>query len=197
MGPGDGVSELDEDTVVARAQDGDVGAFEELVKRYENKLYRYAYGMLGNRQDAEDALQDTLIRAWRGLPDITTTGAFSGWVYRIMTRRCLDVLARRKAQRTDAVDPQQLPDTAPSHDSVAPPTASDPATATQARQQMEELAALVQRLPPGQRACWLMHEIQHRPYREIAVALSVPESTVRGRLAHARTRLSEGMTSWR
>lgn len=187
---------LDQTTLVARAQDGDLAAFEELVIRYENRLYRYAYGMLGNRADAEDVLQDTLIRVWRALPTLTTPDAFSGWAYRIATHRCRDVLARRQFRRTDPVDPYQLPENATAYPGGSAAVPPDPATATETGHQMDELSRLVQRLPPDDRACWLLCEIHQRSYREIAAALSIPESTVRGRLVRARKQLAKGMSSW-
>lgn len=70
--------ELDEATLVARAQDGDPDSFEQLVIHYEGRLYRYAFQMLGNRQEAEDIVQETFIRIWRALPGLTDAGAFSG-----------------------------------------------------------------------------------------------------------------------
>lgn len=189
-----GLSMMDEATLVARAQDGDLQAFEELVVRYENRLYRYAYGMLGNRSDAEDVLQESLIRMWRALPSLTTAEAFGAWVYRITTHRCRDVLARRSARRTDPVDPHELPDESSVHATLAPP---DPARSAETRHQLDSLAELVGKLPPDDRACWLLREVHQRSYRSIALALSVPESTVRGRLARARKELAKGMSSWR
>jgi RNA polymerase sigma-70 factor (ECF subfamily) len=192
-----GAVALDEDTLVARAQDGDVDAFEQLVVSYEGRLYRYAYNMVGNRQDAEDIVQDTLIRAWRALPTLTTNGAFGGWLYRIASRRCLDLLQRAGSRETDPWAPQEIPESTAVHDTVGPRSPSDPAAVTETQHQLDELTQLVHQLPPPLRACWLMREIQERPYREIAQALSVSESTVRGRLARARAELAKGMMSWR
>lgn len=191
------VAALDEDTLVARAQDGDVDAFEVLVLRYEGRLYRYAYGMVGNRQDAEDVIQDALIRAWRALPTLTTQGAFGGWLYRITSRRCLDLLQRTASRETDPWAPEEMPDSTTPRDTVGPQPPADPASATETAHQMDELTRLVHQLPPPLRACWLMREIQERPYREIAQALSISESTVRGRIARARAELAKGMMSWR
>lgn len=188
--------ELDEDTLVGRAQDGDVDAFEELVTRYEARLYRYAYGMLGNRHDAEDVVQNTLIRVWRALPSLTIRGAFGGWVYRIASRRCLDLLQQSATRRTDARAPEELPESAEAAHAIGPPPPADPAQVAEKQGQLDELARLVQLLPPEQRACWLLREVQGRSYIEIAQALSVTESTVRGRLVRARARLAEGMQSW-
>lgn len=188
---------LDEDTLVARAQDRDVEAFEELVIRYENRLYRFAYGMVGNRADAEDILQESLLRTWRSLPSLTVSGAFSGWVYRITTRQCLDLLARRQTRATDPFAPEDFPHSTGSHDALAPPGSPDPVAAAETRHQMEELTHQLQHLPPGQRACWLLREVHQCSYHQIAAALSIPESTVRGRLTQARTQLAKGMTPWR
>ncbi|WP_317582015.1 RNA polymerase sigma factor [Kocuria rhizophila] len=189
-------SGLDEATLVARAQDQDVAAFEELVVRYENRLYRYAYSMLGNRADAEDVLQDALLRIWRALPGLTDSQAFSGWAYRITTHRCWDVLSRQQLRRTDTVDPHQMPDITDAHCGLAATSSADPVTIMETGHQLEDLARLVQQLPPHDRACWLLREIHQRSYREIATALSIPESTVRGRLARARQQLAKGMSSW-
>ena len=191
-----GASALDEATLVARAQDEDVAASEELVTRYENRLYRYAYSMVGNRADAEDVLQEALLRVWRALPSLADPRAFSGWVYRITTHRCWDVLSRQQARRTEVVDPHQFPETTDKHGSAGARGWTDPVTAAETGHQMEDLARLVQHLPPDDRACWLLREMHERSYREIATALSVPESTVRGRLARARQQLAKGMSSW-
>lgn len=188
---------MDQTTLVARAQDGDVAAFEQLVIRYEGRLYRYAYGMLGNRHDAEDVVQDTLIRVWRSLPTLSSAGAFGGWVYRIATRRCLDLLEQAATRATDTRAPEEMPEAAPAYDMVAPPSSGDPALAAEQQGQLEELIGLLGRLPPGQRACWWLHWIEGRSYTEIAQMLSLTEPTVRGRLARARVHLMEGMQAWR
>lgn len=190
-----GVGELDEATLVGRAQNQDVEAFEELVRRWESRLYRYAYSMLGNRQDAEDALQDTLVRIWRALPALSAPEAFGRWAYRALTRRCLDALTGHQRQRTELQAPDELAVTVEAHQGG--PASTDPAHSTQARHRLEELTRQVQQLPPGQRACWLLYEIHGRTYHEIAAALSVPESTVRGRLVQARKQLAKGMMAWR
>ncbi|OMH27637.1 hypothetical protein BKD30_03040 [Tersicoccus phoenicis] len=190
-------SSLDQGSLVARAQDGDLAAFDELVQRYSSRLYRYAYSMLGNRQDAEDALQDTLVRVWRFLPELTSVDAFGAWTYRALTRQCFTLLARRRAQRTEAYAADSLAVLADGQRPGPGPTEEDPADHVVSRQRLEELTRLVHLLPPEQRACWLLREVQGHSYGQIAAVLGVPESTVRGRLARARERLAEGMTSWR
>lgn len=193
---GTDTSGLDEPTLVSRAQDGDTESFDQLMSRYEGRLFRYAYGLVGNRQDAEDVLQESWIRVWRALPSLGASAAFGGWTYRIVTHQCMNLLKRLGSRRTDPIDAHQLPESGPGQLSGRPTTGPDPETAAQTRLQLEDLVQQLHRLPPEQRACWLLREVHEHSYREIGLALSVPESTVRGRLAQARGNLAKGMSSW-
>lgn len=189
--------ELDEATLVARAQDGDPDSFEQLVIHYEGRLYRYAFQMLGNRQEAEDIVQETFIRIWRALPGLTDAGAFSGWAYQIASRHCLDLLRKAGRRQTDAVAPEDMPEGSGTRDTVAPKSPQDPAGITESAQTMGEITRLVRDLSPPLRACWVMYEVHGLTYAEVARALAVSESTVRGRIARARAELVKGMTPWR
>lgn len=190
-GSGSGAAtELDEPTLVARAQDGDLAAFEALVDRYQGPLFRLARRMLINRTDAEDVVQDSLIAIWRRLPLINDPGAFGGWAYKITTNRCLDLIKQRATRRTDTVAGDDL-------DQVQPDRAAGPAQQAQLGAEREALAALLQTLPPRQRACWLLREVHGRSYAEISGILSITETAVRGQLARARAGLTRGMSSWR
>ena len=81
-----------EATVVSRAQEGDLAAFEMIVRRYQGPVFRLAYRMLGDRGEAEDVVQDCLVLVWRKLPSLTDVQAFHRWIYQLATRRCLSVL---------------------------------------------------------------------------------------------------------
>ena len=89
--------DLDEGSIVARAQDGDLAAFEHLVLTYQSRLFRLAYRMLNDRGEAEDIVQETLTTSWRGLPMLADVDAFGGWIYRLATNKCLDLLRKRSA----------------------------------------------------------------------------------------------------
>lgn len=182
----------DETTVVARARDGSTTAFETLIDHYQTPLFRYAYRLLNDRHDAEDVVQDTFIGAWRGLPTLGDAGAFRGWLYQIATRRIFDLLrARRPMQEwpdEDAPPPSNVSTAAVPH---------DPARVVVQRAQFEALQQALATLAPQQRAAWSMHKIDGLSYDEIAVAMALPVSTVRGRIARARQGLAERMASWR
>ena len=88
--------------VIARARAGDADAFQELVEPYRRELHVHCYRLLGSFQDAEDALQDVLLTAWRGIASFEGRASVRTWLYRIATNRCLDVL--RSARRRPAVE---------------------------------------------------------------------------------------------
>ena len=89
-----------EATTVARAQDGDTDAFEQLVRSYEADLFRLGFRMLSDRGEAQDAVQDTFVLAWRRLPSLLDPEAFRAWIYQLMTRRCLNILRVRVRRHT-------------------------------------------------------------------------------------------------
>lgn len=179
--------------MVSRARDGSTTAFETLIDHYQTPLFRYALRLLGERRDAEDVVQDTFISAWRGLPTLGDPAAFRGWLYQIATRRIFDLLRARRPV-------QEWPD----EDGAPPGTAGrpsadndDPAQVVVQRAQFEALQQALMTLPPQQRAAWSMQKIDGLSYDEIAVAMGLPVSTVRGRIARARQGLAERMASWR
>lgn len=176
---------------MGRAQEGDVDAFEMLLRHYQTPLYRLAHRLVNDRGEAEDIVQDTFIQAWRRLPSLTELEAFRSWIYQITTRRCLDLLRTRSRRRTDATDSDRMTDVA-STDAT-----TDPAAAATYQAHLRGLADHLGRLPDDQRACWVLRELHELSYHEIAFAMRLPVSTVRGRIARARQNLMRGMESWR
>lgn len=185
---------LAEATLVVRAQDGDVAAFEHLARTYEAELVRLGYRMLSDLGEAQDAVQDTLLVAWRKLPSVTDPAAFHAWVYQLMTRRCLNLL-RQRARRPAVVAADDDLEWA-TQTGRTPRTDQDPAAAAQAGAVRDGLTAVLNTLPAEQRACWVLHNLHHLSYPEIAYAIGVPVSTVRGRIARARGQLTKGMSAW-
>lgn len=191
-------SDLPEATVVGRAQDGDLAAFEELTRRYQGPLYRLAVRLLADRGEAEDALQDTMVSVWRKLPSLTDLPAFHGWIYQIMTRRCMSVLRTRARRSTDPVDADEMTELSGDRSVLAGgSTSTDPAAATEYAEQLRGLNAELANLSDEQRACWVLRELHELSYPEIAYAMNLPVSTVRGRIARARQNLARGMEAWR
>lgn len=95
---------MGEAELVRRAKDGDTGAFEQLISNYQIKIYHIAYHMLSNEQDAEDAAQEAMIKAYRYLGSFKEESGFYTWIYRITHNICLDMLRRRKRSLTHEMD---------------------------------------------------------------------------------------------
>jgi RNA polymerase sigma-70 factor (ECF subfamily) len=186
-----------EATTVARAQDGDTDAFEQLVRSYEADLLRLGFRMLSDRGEAQDAVQDTFVLAWRRLPSLLDPEAFHAWIYQLMTRRCLNILRVRIRRHTSVTSGPDFELEAQAGRPVPAGSTTDPAAAAQTNAMQDCLTAVLATLPPDQRACWVLHEMHELTYPAIAYAIGVPVSTVRGRIARARLQLAKGMTAWR
>ena len=176
---------LDDATLVARARDGDVRAFEALVRRYQRRIYQLALRMTASTADAEDITQEVFLTAWRRLPELREDAAVVGWLYRAATNRCLNLLRARRP--TTEIDESTAPSTRPG---------DDPARGAQNAVQGAALAAALDELPAAQRAVWLLREVHGRSYDEIAQLVDTTPQAVRGRLARARVQLAERMQPW-
>lgn len=176
--------ELDEATLLVRAQEGDAAAFEALARRHQTALYRLAVRVLGDPVEAEDALQDGLLDAWRRIGRFRGEATFSTWMYRIVTNRCLAALRRRRPVLLDRVD-------------VTVPAPDTPERAAEVNAGLVELGRAVRALSDDQRVCWVLRELEGLAYSEIAHITGASEDAVRGRIHRARLRLVEVMRPWR
>ena len=163
-----------EATLVGWAQEGDVAAFETLVRQYQRPVFGLAQRMLADRGDAEDVVQDTFVMVWRRIPSLDDLDAFRGWVYQIATRRCLNVLRARSRHATVPVDGGDL-ETAPHTSRLATAAGGDPAAAVEHTAQLSALDTVLQTLPDEQtrllgpardaRAQLRRHRLRHQPAR--------------------------------
>ncbi|MFF3736186.1 RNA polymerase sigma factor [Streptomyces sp. NPDC002566] len=179
--------DLPDRLLAVRAAEGDEDSYAVLVQRHSRSLLTLARCILGNPQDAEEAVQDAFVSAWRHLPEYRHRAEFHTWMYRITVNRCQTMCHRR---------PPPL-----SLDTVAEPAAGDawsqPARTAEQDAAMAALFRALAELDTGQRVCWILREVQGLPYKEIAHVTRTDEQTVRGRLFRARRSLQEAMGSWR
>ncbi len=161
-------------------------AYEQLVQRYQGPIFRLAVRMLASPGDAEDVVQEVFLTAWRNLANLHADAAFVGWLYRSATNRCLNVIRARHA--TVDVDLAQQESRG---------VGSRPERTVEVSEQLAAVTEALQRLTGEQRACWLLREVHGRSYEEIAQAVGVTTTAVRGRIARARAQLTEMMASWR
>jgi RNA polymerase sigma-70 factor, ECF subfamily len=172
----------------------DEQAFTTAVHRYRDELHRHCVRMLGSRSDGEDALQETLLRAWRSRRT-HSSGSMRPWLYRIATNACFDVLSRR--------DPALVSldgDAAFAHDPAAPPE-QRPEAMLLARETVElALLAAIQHLPPRQQAAFVMRDVLSWSANETAAALSTSVPATNSALQRARSsmraRLAPGRVDW-
>jgi RNA polymerase sigma-70 factor, ECF subfamily len=167
---------VDDAQLVRAAQAGDADAFEVLVRRHQERVFRVALRMLGDPVDAEDATQDTLIQAWLGLPGFRGRTAFSTWLYRIVVNRCLNLLAARRPA-FEIVE-------------VSMAAVGEPAEEAQMRERLAAVVAAIVALPGEQRAALVLRELEGLSYEDIATVLGVSVAAVKGRLHRARGELA-------
>ena len=172
------VAEVDDRTLAA-AQRHDRAAFGLIVARYQDRLRLLAYHQLHDRHLAQDAVQDTFVKAWRGLPDFRRGACLGTWLYRIAYRTCVDY-ERRRARRPEVADAGDL-------------QASAPATPDDAVIERTELARVLDELPATQRLVVLLVDREGLDYRTVARILSVSPGTVCSRLSRARAALRRAL----
>jgi RNA polymerase sigma-70 factor (TIGR02960 family) len=197
---------VDETALLVRAREGDNAAFDELVAPYRGELHAHCYRMLGSLHDADDALQETLIGAWKGLAGFEGRSSLRAWLYRIATHAAMR-LGRKRATRVLSLDygpattdPQQLGDAVlepiwlePYPDALlgaAGPT--DPAARYDVRESVEiAFVAALQHLPATQRAVLILREVLAFSAAEVARVLETTVAAVNSALQRARAALDE------
>jgi RNA polymerase sigma-70 factor (ECF subfamily) len=174
--------------LVRRARSGDRTAFRELVERHQRKIASLALGMLRNREDALDVVQDTFTKAYQNLDRFKGDAGFYTWVYRIAYNLCVD------QQRRDAKQPQVSLDGDDRGEGVPTPPADSLRTDEPfERARDAELGARLQQaireLTPEHQAVILLREVEGLSYAEISEVLDCPKGTVMSRLHYARRQL--------
>jgi RNA polymerase sigma-70 factor (ECF subfamily) len=188
--------------LLARAAAGDEAAFTTLVGPQQRSVFRHCYRMLGSGADAEDAVQDTLERAWRRFGTYDASGTFAAWLHRVATNICLDMLRARKprgdpaGQGPPARPGSPLVPSDPELAWVEPVSDSDLAGPVNPQDEVvrrEEISlafvAALQRLAPRQRAALLLHDVLGFSHAEVAESLGISTSAVNSLLSRARERV--------
>ena len=187
---------VDPDLTQARA--GDEAAFTRLVQPLRRELHAHCYRMLGSTYDADDALQDALIRAWRGLARFEGRSSLRSWLYTVATRTCLDTVEKR-GKRALPVDLSPASDQIVVQDTplteiawLGPYPGEAPETRYEQREAVElAFVAALQHLPGNQRAALLLFEVLGFSAAEIAEMMATTTTSVNSALARARRLVAE------
>ena len=185
---------LTDKVLVERAKGGDSIAFSELVNRHYARAVRVAYGLLKDRHDAEDCVQEAFVRVHKRLKDFEGTSAFYTWLYRIVVNASIDQMRKRKRERRVDIEEESTREALRSSDDPwATYDHTQPETTVQRKQLGEQIQRALNELPEIHRAVILLRELEGLSYDEIAATLGIKKGTVMSRLFHARKAMQERM----
>jgi RNA polymerase sigma-70 factor (ECF subfamily) len=167
--------EVEDRELVRRVLAGQTDDFRALVERHQQSIFRFAAGLLGNREEAEDVTQETFLAAFANLSGYDSSrAAFSTWLFTIARNRCINSLKRSRPTALDEPD------------SLAHRTSTDPIVSQELSQQLDRALAA---LPVEQRSAFVLAEIEELPYAEIARIERTSVGTVKSRIHRAKQRL--------
>src|ERR1700751_5444155 len=181
--------------LVHATQNGDVAAFEQLVKRYDRKLLRIAQSVTHNREDSQDAVQEAFLKAYQNLAAFREDSKFSTWIFRITVNQSLMKLRKQRATKEASLDddfrdesdmlPIEVTDWAP-----------NPEQLYWASELRDILIRCLEELRPILRTVFVLRDIEGLTIDQTAEVLSVSETAVKARLWRARLQLREGLTKY-
>lgn len=175
----------DEQAYIEQAAAGNIEAFGKLVELYQQAIINLAYRMLGNYQEAEDAAQEALIRAFRNLSSYDASRSFKTWLFSITSNHCIDRLRKRRLTWLSIDEPL------PPHPALMSDDNTDPEKQLMLQEQSQFIQALLSELAPDYRAAVIMRYWHDMSYAEIAEALNTTESAIKSRLFRARQMLAD------
>jgi len=178
--------DTDDQALVERSRNGDLAAFEPLVEKYRERVWRLAFNYLRDREEAWDVAQEAFVRAWQALPSFRGQSAFYTWLFRIVVNVATD-RARQRAARGRAFGTEAVPEE--DWDRVMVEPGAGPEESAARAEQRQRIRRGLEALPEHHRAIIMLSDLEGLSYREIAEVLQIPMGTVMSRLHNARKRL--------
>lgn len=189
------LSEQEEGALVRQAQAGRLEAYDELVRRYQVRVYTTVYNMTANHEDANDLVQEAFIRAYQALGTFKGDSSFYTWVYRIAVNKTLNFLKSRKGKASMSLNDMDL--NAENHpDLVAFISDKTPRRDADLSELQEKLNEALQKLSETHRMVVVLHDVQGVSHEEIARIMDCNIGTVRSRLFYARQQLQSHLSSY-
>ncbi len=189
----------DDRDLVRRVQEGDQEAFRTLFERYHRRAYAVAYGVVKNKQDALDVVQDGFVKVHRHIDSFQGTSSFYTWLYRIIMNLAIDhVRRRRNAKGLEYDDRVGREDDEIAGDGTLLPRILDanPGKTVIRRELLERIQRALDELPEYHRAVILLREVEGLSYEEMAEVLDVPKGTIMSRLFHARKKMQAALSDY-
>jgi len=185
----------DELSLVQAAKKGDVGAFGELVKRYDRNVFRIALHITQNREDAEDVVQDAFLKAYENLEQFQGQSKFYTWLVRIAVNEALMKLRRRRPERMVSLD-QEVQTEEDSMPREVADWSPNPEQLYNQAELRDILGKTIQGLPPGFRTVFVLRDVEGLSTEETAQALELSVPAVKSRLLRARLQLRERLNRY-
>jgi RNA polymerase sigma-70 factor (ECF subfamily) len=196
------VEMTDEALVKKYRQARDMNSFKTLVRRYQNRIFNSAYHLIGNKEEAEEVVQDTFVKVHQGIDNFREDASFGAWVFRISHNLCMDILRNRKKR----VAIQTIPllartgeetdgDYEAGVDDIADMTL-EPAQVLDLKEESEIIEFSLKSLPEAQRAVLILHDLEGFQYQQIAEIIGASIGTVRSRLHYGRIKLKEMLDAY-
>jgi RNA polymerase sigma-70 factor (ECF subfamily) len=193
------IRKLDEKSVIASARDGDMRAFSELVRRYEQTVYRYSFKLCRDREKAEETFQDTFINVYRKLGTFDGRSRFSTWLYAIVTNNCLMRHRKRKIREIEESlealeSPAMSEDGKFTHEIARwDETPADIVLDKELRVQIEKA---IKKLPPDYRIVFTLRDMEGKSTEETAKIAGISKEAAKSRLRRARAFLRDQLTPY-
>lgn len=176
---------MDEGALLERARAGDPDAFASLVEAHREAIYRAAYHVVRDEEEALDVLQEALLAAYRNLSGFRGEASFRTWARRIAVNRALNRLRRRKARPAGALPNTEL---------LVDSRSEAPIRGLERAELQAAVRVAIDSLPPDQALALRLHDIEGMTYAEVAAATEVPPGTVMSRIHYARRKLRDKLS---
>ncbi|MCS7263237.1 MAG: sigma-70 family RNA polymerase sigma factor [Armatimonadetes bacterium] len=176
-----------EEALVQKAKRGDSQAFELLIERHYQRIYKLAFQMLGNGEDAADATQETFVKAYQQIRSFRGASSFATWLYRIAINTCRDMMRRNRAIPFSQISPEDEQNDFEPSTLIEP----NPNEILAEREKAELVWMALNSLPEDTRQILVLCDMQGFSYAEVAEILNLAEGTVKSRLHRARNAFKE------
>lgn len=186
---------IDESVLVKRARNGDLGAYDDLVRRYQERIYATVYHMTANHEDANDLAQEAFIKAFQALKSFKGGSSFYTWVYRIAVNKTINFLKQRKHKAQMSLDDLDF-NAEHDPDLVALISDKTPRREVNLTELQEKLNEAMQKLSEPHRLVVTLHDVQGLSHEEIAEIMECNIGTVRSRLFYARQQLQAHLSDY-